>query len=149
MFLELCENKPMKKIGLLIFFIFLFIGAACAESTIKAEVDKKRITADEEIVYKITVVSGEKNSPEVKLPRFDGFNVISSAESSTVSFLNKGLTTHFLFVFILEPRTTGTLKILPATLKTAAGSLATEAFEIEVTPGKKPAIPQDPSQVSL
>ncbi len=139
----------MRKVLLSIVLVLVFSVAAGAETTIKAEVDRKSMTTDEELIYKITVVSDQKDPPEVQLPRLEGFDVISSAESSTVSFADKGMKTHFLYVLVLVPRTAGSVKIPSARLKTRAGSTTTESFEIEVRPGKKPAVPQDQSQVTI
>lgn len=153
----------MRKIALSILFVFVFLAVAFAQAAIKAEVDKKDITIDEVVTYKIIVTSTQKDAPELVLPELDGLSVVSSAESSTVSYADNNLKTHFAYVFLLAPRATGTLKIPPVLLKTKAGSMATEAFEIEVKPGKKPVAPlredlplsldnqrpQDSSQVTL
>jgi hypothetical protein len=139
----------MKSIIVSIALIFLFLGTSLAQPSIKAEVDKKSVATDEAVVYKVTVILEQNNQPQIQLPKFDGFTIISTAESQTVSFADKTLKTHFLYVLVLVPRVAGTLKIPPVRLKSEAGTIESEAFEIQVKPGKKPVVPQEQPQVSL
>jgi hypothetical protein len=135
-------------IGIMVIFIFLFKASVFAQISIKAEVDKKNITTDENITYKIIITSVQKNIPEPKLPEFKGFNILSSAQSSTLSFVESGVKAILVYAFILSPTQTGTLKIEPVIIKIKNETYSSEALQIQVKPGKtqpKPKPEQEPS----
>ena len=137
-----------RTIALVLIFIFLFITPAIAETSIKAEVDKKSITTDEMLTYKLTIISSEKKLPTPEVPKFEGFNVISQAQSSTISFVKSDIKTILVYAFILAPTDVGKCNIGPSTIKIKDKTYSTEPLEIEVTqgkakPGEKPA--QKPS----
>ena len=143
----------MKRVIILItIFIFSFLSTAGAQTSIKAEVDKTGLTTDETLIYKIIVMSSEKKLPAPVAPKFEGFQVISQAQSSTVSYIKNNIKTILVYVFILAPVATGKLKIDPSVIKAKDKDYSTEAFEIEVTQGKvrpkvrpkqKPLTPQE------
>ena len=140
------NNKMKKLVILTVFFIFLFITSAFAETTIKAEMDKTSITTDETLIYKIIVTSSDKNLPAVQLPKFTGFNIISQAESSTVSFAQSDTKTILVYTLILIPADIGKFKIEPAVIKIKNKAYSTDTFEIEVAQGnRKPEIPPEES----
>ena len=125
-----------------------FIVLAYAETSIKAEVDKTSITTDETLTYKIIITSSEKRMPEPQIPKFEGFSVISQAQSSTISFVQAGIKTILVYAFILAPTDKGKFKIRPSTIKIKNKTYSSDAFEIEVTQGKskpKPPSEQKPS----
>lgn len=123
-------------IGLAVIFIFLPISMASAETSIKAQVNKTSITTDETLTYKITVTSSEKLLPLPQLPKFEGFEVVSQAQSSQISFSRKENKVIITYDFILVPTTIGKFKIEPSIIKIKNKTYSTDAFEIEVTQGK-------------
>ena len=148
-------------LGLL--FVFLAASQVFAQTALKAEVDKKEITTDELLTYKLILSTSEKRVSLPSLPKFNGFIVISQAESSTVSFLKNGARTILVYAFILAPKEPGKFTIEPGTLKLKNSLISSESFEIEVKPGKlkpqpqpeeklptdKPRIETERSQVTL
>ncbi|MDP2938007.1 MAG: BatD family protein [Candidatus Omnitrophota bacterium] len=143
----------MKKIIILsVIFTSLFIATAFAQASIKAEVDKTIVTTDDAITYKLIITSSEKNIPTPQLPKFTGFRVISSAQSSTVSFTKGNIKTIFVYAFILAPTDIGKFKIEPSEVKIKNETFSTASFEIEVKQGKvkpkaepeqEPSIPEE------
>jgi hypothetical protein len=132
----------MKK-GILLGIIFVFsYASAFAETTIKAEVDKSDITTDEALTYKVIVTSTEKDLPEIQPPKFDGFNLIYQAKSTTFSFVKSNIKTILVYAFILAPTDIGKFKIEPSSIKVKGQEYSTAAFEIEVKQGKAPLKPQ-------
>jgi len=132
-----------------ILFISLTTTIASAEVTIKAEVDKASITTDDNITYKLTITSSEKNIPEPQLPEFKGFYLVTQAQSSTVSLDKSNIKTILVYTYILVPKDVGKFKIEPSTIKIQGNAYSSETFEIEVKLGRtKPqALPeQKPSQ---
>lgn len=115
---------------------------AFAETSVKAEVDKTKLSTDDALTYKIVVISDEKKVPAPELPKFGGFRVISNAQSSTTSFAKNGFKRILVYAYVLVPYSTGKLKIEPSKLKIGSRVYESKPFEIEVTQGKnKPVMP--------
>ncbi len=135
----------MKRIVVLsIIFVFLFIAHAFADTSIKAEIDKLKLSTDETLTYKLTITSTDKRLPEPQIPSFDGFSVLSQVESSNMSFEKNGIKTTLIYEFILVPDDVGKFKIGPSSIKIRNKAISTDSFEIEVTQGK--AKPQAPPE---
>ena len=127
----------MRKIHILLaIFIFCFVSSTMAETTIKAEVNKLKISTDDTLIYKITVASSDKNLPQPTLPKFTGFSAVSQAQSSSMSFQKSNVSTTIAYEFLFVPNDIGKFKIEPATIKISNKLLSTDSFEIEVTQGK-------------
>jgi hypothetical protein len=120
-----------------ILFILCLRGFASAETAIKAEVDRPKITTDEALTYKLVVTTTERKVSSPKLPKFENFTILSQANSSTVTFMQGGAKTILVFAFVLAPKTTGKLKIEPASVESEGKTYATPELEIEVAQGKK------------
>ncbi|MDI6758963.1 MAG: BatD family protein, partial [Candidatus Omnitrophota bacterium] len=134
---------------ILILFIVLFSIDVFAETSFKAEVDKKNITTDEFLTFKIIITSTEKQLPKPEIEEFKGFNIVSSANSTTMSFFDKtGNKTILVYAFILTPLTAGKFIISPSTLKLKDQALSTEAIEITVTQGKAGSKPKKPKPIT-
>ena len=136
----------------MVIFMSLFITEAFAQTSIKAEVDKTTVTTDDTITYKLIITSSEKNIPEPQLPKFTGFKIISSAQSSTVSFIKGNVKTIVVYAFILVPTDIGKFKVEPSSIKIKNETYSTGTLEIEVKqgkvkpkaePGQKPPIPEE------
>lgn len=124
-----------------IIFLTLLVTRVFAETSIKAQVDKNIITTDETLTYKITISSSKETLPSPVIPKFDDFKVISSSQSSTISFIKSSIQTQVAYEFILVPAGTGKFKIEPSRIKINNQTYSTVAFEIEVRLGKfKPKI---------
>ncbi len=125
---------------------FSAVLPAYAAAGIRAEVDKKSVVVGEHLVYKISVTTTDKDQPQIKFPEFKGFRVLSSAQSSSVSFINNRLERSFIYVLIISALESGSLTIPQAQLKIKDQVLNSESFEIEVRAGgvdpeDKPAVP--------
>ncbi|MCX5705752.1 MAG: BatD family protein [Candidatus Omnitrophica bacterium] len=122
---------------LTVFFICCFVVAANAETTIKAESEKSKISTDEGVAYKVIIASTENALPTPIFPKFTGFAVVSQARSSTVSFMAGGVKTILVYAFILAPMKTGKIKIDPVSIKVKNETLSSNPVEIEVIQGKR------------
>lgn len=129
-------NLMKRLIILFLMFVLWFTAASFAETSIKAEVDNLIVTTDNTLIYKIIISSSERQIPRPELPDFKGFDVISQAQSSTVSFVKGSTQTVSVYAFILAPLGVGKFKIPPATIKINGLSISAQEFEIEVTQGK-------------
>jgi hypothetical protein len=133
----------IKFLVIIILLIFIPVVSAFAEITIKAEVDKITLSTDDTLTYKLTITT-EKNIAAPKLPKFDGFEVITQVQSSTMSIAKNEMESTVVFEFVLAPQDAGKCKIEPSTLKAKGQTYSSDAFEIEVTQGKqKPQPPQE------
>lgn len=139
----------IKSIISIVLFVFFFTISAFAQTSIKAEVDKTRISTDELLTYKLIITSSEKQLPPAQIPRFEGFSVVSQAESSTVSFVKSTIKNILVYAFILVPKDTGKFKIEPSIIKIKDKTYSSDTLEIEVIQGKakpKAKPEQKPSQ---
>lgn len=143
------KNKFVVIAALLILFCHL---EAFAETTLTAKVDKLKITTDEVVTYKLNINSTEKNIPRPQIPKFEGFSVISQAQSSSVSWTSGGLKSSLIYSYVLMPRSIGKFKIEPSEMTIGGKTYASQEFEIEVTqgknksqpkPGERPSLPED------
>ena len=147
-----------------IFFIFSHLTIVFAQTALKAEVDKKQISTDEFLTYKLTITSTEKKIPLAQLPKFEGFTVVSQAQSSKVSIAKNQIKTILIYTYLLVPTDIGKFTIEPSSIKIKNAAISSEAFEIEVKPGKvkpqpkpeevppspeKPQLEPEESQVTL
>jgi len=128
----------MKNKVAIIAVLFIFCGyiRAFAEITVRAQVDKLSITADDAITYKLIITSTEKKIPEPNAPDFTGFAVVSQAQSSTFSFIKNGIRSILVYAYILVPQATGKFKIKPSRIKVRDKIISSQEFEIEVKPAK-------------
>lgn len=127
---------------LLAVLLSLFLSTALAETEIKAEVDKAKLSTDEALSYKLTVTSSANRLPVPTLPKFAGFYLISQAQSSSISFEQAGVKSSLVYTFILAPQNSGKFKIEPTKITTEGKTYSSAEFEIEVTEGKaKPKSP--------
>ncbi len=116
-----------------------------AETTIKAEVDKTILTQDENITYKLIITSSEKQVPQPQVAGFENFEVISQAQSSTISFVKGAASTILVYAFILAPKDAGKLKIGPSSIRIKDKTYSTDSFEVEV----KAILPEEKPEQSI
>jgi len=126
--------------------MLLLAGHAFAEAQIKAEVDKKVMSSDELLSYKITIDAQGLKLPAPIIPKFEGFNVVSTAQSNSISFSAGNMSNVISYVYVLAPVKTGKIKIEPAQAKIGEKNFSTESFEIEVRQGKAPLIKPTPKK---
>ncbi|MFH1508286.1 MAG: BatD family protein [Candidatus Omnitrophota bacterium] len=134
-------NKIIFVLTTIVFLFSIYPGYAL--TTITAEVDKFKITAQETVNYKITIESDEKNLPLPEIPDFEGFFLLSQSQTSQLSLTGKDIKNIAVYVFVLAAIESGILNIGPTLIKTNSGVLKTEEFEIEVIlPLSEPSTPK-------
>jgi hypothetical protein len=146
----------LKLFSLFLLFFFFSLSIIFAKTVVEAEIDKTKIATDESITYKFTITVDSKDKVlKPTFPKFEGFSILSQAQSSTVSFGNKGTQSMLLYVFILAPLKTGKLEIEPGKVKIEGKEYLSDGFQVEVTPGKTqsqepgPQIPPQPEEDQL
>ncbi|MBU1869494.1 MAG: BatD family protein, partial [Candidatus Omnitrophica bacterium] len=115
----------MKKLlPLILLFLIYSAPALFGETVVKAEVDKVSVTTDDQITYKLTITSSEKNIPAPKVPKFDNFIVLSQAQSSQISLKKGDVNTFVVYAFVLAPAKVGKFKIEPSVVDIAKHDIA-------------------------
>jgi len=132
-------------------FILLLAGAACAQVSIKAEVDKSKLTTEELLTYKLTVTSQLKDVPKPKVPDFAGFHLVSQAHYSNISFGKGKSEIRLVYVYLLKGISAGKFTIGPSSVKIKGETYSTAGFEIEFTQGtgQTPAAPSEEPPLPL
>jgi hypothetical protein len=126
----------MKRTALLIMLSILAASGVCrAETTIKAELDKRAVTADDTVTYKVTVISSEQQLPPPVFPDFKGFSTLSSSQSSSFSFSGSGTKTMLVYVFVLLPDGPGPVTIPPVQITAGGKKTSSESFTLQISPG--------------
>lgn len=104
-----------------------------ADTSIKAEVDRYSLTLGQALTYTLSLSSSEKKVPVPEMPDFSGFDVLSSAQSTNISFVKGSVVTNMVYTFALLPVNMGKFKIAPCKIAIEGKAYATTEFEIEVT----------------
>ncbi|MDD4980906.1 MAG: BatD family protein [Candidatus Omnitrophica bacterium] len=128
--------RKIEFLSLIFIPLFLFTVANQVETFFRAEVDKTSLTTDEALTYKLAVTSSAKIIPQPKLPAFEGFSVLSNAQTSQVSISQGIQKITANYVFVLVPADTGKFKIGPSEIEIEGKRYSSDAFEIEVKQGK-------------
>jgi hypothetical protein len=129
------ELISMRRIYLIVIIACIFFSSclhAQADTLIEAEVDKISVSLREAFTYKITITSSKRNLPKPILPKLDDFFVISSSQSSQISFGSEEKKSTIGYSFILSAKNKGKFIIGKAELKIGKKSYFTDSFEIEV-----------------
>ena len=126
----------MKRLCIVSVFLASMAVSAFAETTIKAEVDKKLLATDESLIYKLNIISSEGKISSPQFPKFEGFVVLSQVQSSSINIVAGQLKTMITYVFVLVPKEKGRFTIGPAKIQAGGATYTSENFEIEVKAGK-------------
>ena len=126
----------LKKYIMFGFFVLALASQAFAQDYISAEIDKKTITTDEFLIYKVSVDLSDKKTSAPQIPEFKDFYIASQAQSSSIQFAQAKVKNKVTYEFVLRPIKIGELEIGPATIKVDGKVYSTEAFKVLVKQGK-------------
>jgi len=127
-----------------VLFLLIFPAVCLAQIEIKAEVDKQKITTDDELVYKLIISSADEPIPRPKFPDFKSFLVASQANTSDINIKGNSNKIGAIYVFILIPKEAGKFTIEPTEIKTKKATYKSESFQIEVVQGERKLVPSEP-----
>lgn len=122
-------------------FIAFFLTGAMADTSIKAEVDRYSLALGQALTYTLSLSSSEKKVPVPEMPDFSGFDVLSSAQSTNISFVKGSVVTNMVYTFALLPVNIGKFRIAPCKIVVEGKAYVTTEFEIEVTQ-PNPTVPE-------
>jgi len=118
-------------------FLFLivlaasFLGAAETEKVIQASVDKTAVSTGELIRYSLTI-EGVFSQPQVKLPEFKDFTIVSQSQSQNYSYAKGGTKFTLKLTYILSAQEPGEFVIEPAVVKDKKSEYQSDSFRIRV-----------------
>jgi len=133
---------------------FVGLGAAQAQSPIRAEVDRTALSTDETLTLTVTLdTSSILNSPTLSLPDLQGFRVVGSSTSTQIGIINGDIETQAVYVYRLQPIQAGDLTIEPISVTLGGQTYSTQPMTVHVTQGTgqvpaAPAAPSTPNQVA-
>ncbi len=87
-----------RRVIFILFFWFILLSVSFAQTFIQAKVDKTILSVGDELVYKLTINSPEKQLLVPEFPDFKGFDVLSSAQTSEISVLKGNLAAFIVYL---------------------------------------------------
>ena len=134
----------MKKIILTILFILSTSISYAGDISISADVDRRQIALDGQLMLTITVSGSMANIPQPTIPSLDGFTAYSSGRSQNLSIINGQVNSSVTFTYALVPNDTGDYTIGPFSIDYEGDIYSTDTIDVKVTPRSTPQ-PQAPS----
>lgn len=126
-------------------FVLVLTCNAFAQDYIAAEADKKTMTTDEFLTYKVSVNLFDKKTSAPQIPEFKDFYIASQVQTSSFQFAQAKVRNCVTYEFVLKPVKIGELEIGPATIKIDEKVYSTEAFKVLVKQGKAKPQPEPES----
>lgn len=129
--------------------LFLLLGSSVAfaeQLSVGAQVDKTEIAVGERLTYVITISGPILETPKVQLTHFEGFEVLSTAQSQQIQMKAGQMRLTLVLTYLLMPTTAGTHTLGPLKVEYQGQVVETQPIEVKVTPGERPeaAPPQAP-----
>jgi len=116
----------------------VLLSCACAEAavTVSAEINRARVSANDQLVLSVTISGDQASLPAPQLPPIQGFSLYESGRSQNLSFINGKMTASIIYTYVLAPRSTGKFKIPP--IHAPGAERATDPIDIEVLNEQSP-----------
>ena len=112
------------------------LWAAPAELQLKAWVDRNPVSVEDQFTYIVEVSGKVRTLPEVQLPDFSNFYVLSGPNvSSSYQIINFEFSASQTYRVILQPKKTGQFTLAPAKIKYGGKTLQSEAVRVQVVNG--------------
>ncbi|OGS45093.1 MAG: hypothetical protein A2539_05850 [Elusimicrobia bacterium RIFOXYD2_FULL_34_15] len=117
------------------------------EITINANVDKSRLSLNEQLNLQVTVSGNSSGLPKPNVPQIAGFTIYSSGTSQNVSVVNGQVSSSLIYNYVLVPNSAGKFTIEPITISFKGNTYKTVPIPVEVVHGQV-AQPQAPQQTA-
>jgi len=148
---------PRLRLGLLTCALAAALGlapaTARAEFSLDVRTDRTSLSLDDVLTLQITV-QAQGESPEIQLPTFDGFQVVSQQVQKPMQFsfsfgAQAVVQSSTIYIFGLQPVRAGTLMIKPVRVQQGGRTQSSRPITISVTGGTAPQTrPGQPQQQS-
>ena len=121
---------------------------------VTAEVDRSELTTDEYLNLSVNINLDYGTTTEPVLPPLDGFDLIGTSTSTSLSIINGVLSTQKMFQYTLRPTKLGELVIGPVSVNLNGQSYNTSPITVNVSQGNgqpptQPAAPSFPGIPSV
>lgn len=124
--------------------LVLKVIPAAAQSPVTAEVDRSSLSTSDTLTLTIRLEGSSAGTPG--LPVLDGFQIVSTSQSSQISIINGSMSSQAAYHYVLQPTRAGQLSIPPIAVNVNGQTHTTQSFTIEVTQGTVPSQPPQPRQ---
>ena len=117
-----------------ILFSLAPLSVFCQDIDIKAYVSKNAVTEEEHFTYSVEVSGSSSSLPDINLPEFTNFYVLSGpSQSTSIQFINGKSSATKTFSYYLKPREIGTFKIGKASTEVDGKIIESNEISITVT----------------
>lgn len=108
--------------------------AEAPQITVSSQVDKVRVAADEPLTFSVTIAGPLATLPRVTVPSFEGFQVISTGQSQSMSLHGGAPQLAITLEYLLVPAEAGKHTLGPVVVEHEGQTYQAAPIEVEVTP---------------
>lgn len=119
----------------ILFLSFAGIGHAQGRQPIVAEVDRAQLSTDQVLNLSVTVSAPSMSVPRPAIPALQGFNVVGSSSSTSISLVNGAVSSQVVYSYRLQPYETGELVIGPINVTLGGQAFSTQPITVQVSQG--------------
>jgi len=122
-------------------------GLFARDIKLTASVDRNPVALNEQLTYTVQISGKSQSLPEVKLPDFGNFAILSGPNVSTsFQIINFNMTASKTYSVILMPRSVGKFTIPPATVEYKGKTIRSGSIQVTVTRQSKRPAPSNTSR---
>lgn len=105
------------------------------ELTLQARVDKTEVAVGEKFLFSVTISGPMQGSPELKMGSFEGFEVVSTAQSQQVELRGRKMEQTLVLTYTLAAKAPGARALKPVRVEYQGRVYDTQPIEIHVKEG--------------
>jgi len=117
--------------NIIFIFLYMLIVGFSPDNPIQVKIDKNDVKTGEILTYEIEI-KGKFESPELILPGFKNFNIISQTQTKRYTFEGGDTTVIIQFIYHLFAQEPGTFDIEPVILKEKGHQYRSDKITINV-----------------
>lgn len=121
----------LAKIVILVFGLFLLLGARESDQIVKATVDKNKVSTGESLTYTVTI-DGVFQDPQITPPEFKEFKVNSQSHSQNYSFSESGTKINTKLSYTLFALKAGNFSLGPTVVEDRGKEYRSNVVDITV-----------------
>ncbi|MCF7907651.1 MAG: BatD family protein [Candidatus Omnitrophica bacterium] len=121
----------LTKLVILVFGLFLLLGAGESGQIVKATVNKNKVSTGELLIYTVTI-EGIFKDPQVTPPEFKDFKVSSQSNSQNYYFSGSGTKINITLIYTLLALKAGNFSLGPTVIKDEGEEYKSNVVDIAV-----------------
>ena len=127
------STKTFAHLGIVLMLLMIGSVAWAQEVSVTASVDRQKMSVDESLTLTVSVSGANvQGTSKPKLPSLDGFDVMGTSSSSSISWINGRVSMTQEYRYTLMPRSVGTFTIDPVEVRIGGKTWRTEPIRVEV-----------------